>query len=58
MKNTGKDKLQSPIEILSVKQYLIKEFPFQQGHSAEHAIIKLANKLLISFMKDRFTLDI
>ena len=23
MKNTGKDKLQSPIQILSVKQYLI-----------------------------------
>ena len=35
-----------------------RQFGFQTGHSAEHAITNLTDQIQESFKKDRYTLDI
>ena len=35
-----------------------KQFGFQRGHSAEHAIVKLANQIYESFKRNQYTLGV
>ena len=44
---------------LTTEKYLYpKQFGFQRGHSAEHAIVKLANQVYESFERNQYTLGV
>ena len=40
------------------KPLYLKQFAFQRGHSAEHAIVKLANQIYESFKRNHYTLGV